>query len=211
MQTADLGRFITQVMPRLTRDERAVALEIYKGLAADGTISVAALGERTGLDPIRVEATLAPWPGVYRDEQHDITGFWGLTAEPVSKHVLRINGQTRYAWCAWDTLFLSSLLDQPMQVSSACPQTGESIELHVAPNSVEQVRPDSAVLSMILPGMEAYHRDLIANFCHFIHFFKDEVAARQWMANHPGTGVITIQEGLDLGRMRNEWRFGELR
>ena len=210
MQTTELGRFITQVMPRLTRDERAVALEIYKGLAADGTISVAALGERTGLDAARVDAILSPWPGVYRDEQHGITGFWGLTARPISKHMLRINGQTRYAWCAWDCLFLSTLLGQPMQVSSICAQTGEPIELVVSPNSVEHVRPDSTVLSMLMTDEESFRQDVVSTFCHFVYFFKDEEAALKWTASRLATGVITLDQGLALGRVKNQWQFGDL-
>jgi len=104
MQTDELGKFIRELMPKLEAEERIVALEIYKGLAANGTISVAALADRTGLDPARVESIVLPWPGIFRDDRRDIVGFWGLTARPVSKHVLRINGQPRYAWCAWDCL-----------------------------------------------------------------------------------------------------------
>ncbi len=137
-------------MPRLADDERIVALEIYSGLAASGTVSVAALSDRTRLEPSRIEAIISPWPGVFRDQRRDIVGFWELTARPVSKHVLRINGQSR---CAWDCLFIPALLGQTAEVSSVYPQTGEPIELIVSPNSVEQVRPDSAVLSMLLPDV----------------------------------------------------------
>jgi hypothetical protein len=81
MQTDELGKFIMELMPRLAADESIVALEIYKGLAGS-TISVAALGDHTGLAPSRVEAIVSPWPGVFRDERRDIVGFWELTAQP---------------------------------------------------------------------------------------------------------------------------------
>src|SRR5439155_24729222 len=118
-------------MPRLAADERIVALEIYKGLAASGTISVAALGERVGLAPSRVEAIVSPWPGVFRDERRQIVGFWGLTAQPVGKHLLRSNGQSRYAWCAWYCLFIPALLHQPFQVNSVCFLTSVSYGLNL--------------------------------------------------------------------------------
>lgn len=121
--SADFDQFVKALMPKLDADERAVALGIYRALAASDKIPVAVLGSRTGLDPSRIEAILSPWPGVYRDEERNIVGFWGLTAQPVSKHALRIDGQLRYAWCAWDCLFLPGLLGQPVQVSSVCPQT----------------------------------------------------------------------------------------
>jgi len=208
MQTDELGKFVRELMPKLSADERAVALEVYKGLAASGTIAVAALSERTGLDPSRVEAILASQTGVFRDARGDVVGFWGLTAQPVSKHVLRINGQSRYAWCAWDCLFISALLGVSVEVSSVCPQTDDPIELIVSPRSVEQVRPASTVLSMLLPDLHDCREDIVSSFCHFVHFFRDDRAARKWAATHPGTHVITLDQGLELGRMKNEWQFG---
>jgi alkylmercury lyase len=209
VQTDELGKFIRELMPRLSADERVVALEIYKGLAASDTISVAEVSDRTQLDSSRVEAIVSSQTGVFRDEGRDIVGFWGLTAQPVSQHVLRINGQLRYAWCAWDCLFIPALLGESVQVSSVCAQTGDPIELTVSPRSVERVRPDTTVLSMRLPDLEDCRQDVVSNFCHFVHFFKDGEAARKWTATRPGTRVIALDQGLELGRMKNEWQFGE--
>lgn len=209
MQTDALSTFIRQVMPRLEADGRLVALQIYKGLAARGTISLAELSDRTGMGAARVEAIILPWPGVYRDEAGDIVGFWGLAARPVSKHVLRINDQTRYAWCAWDCLFIPALLGESVQVRSVCPQTGDPIELIVAGDSVEHVRPATTVLSMLLADVDDSRQDIVSSFCHFVHFFKDEEAARKWAASRAGTRIITLHQGLELGRIKNEWQFGE--
>src|SRR5437879_880345 len=107
-----LHRFIREFMPRLEADQRAVALEIYRGIAESATISPAQISRRTALEPSQIEAIVGSWPGVYRDGAGNIVGFWGLTAQAVSKHELRFNGQTRYAWCAWDCLFLPALLGQ---------------------------------------------------------------------------------------------------
>jgi alkylmercury lyase len=209
MQTDALSKFIRQVMPRLEADGRTVALQIYRGLAVRGAISLAELSNRTGLGAARVEAIVLSWPGVYRDEAGDIVGFWGLTAQPVSKHVLRINGQTRYAWCAWDCLFIPALLGESVQVRSVCPQTGDPIELIVARDLVEQVRPATTVLSMLLADVDDSRQDIVSSFCHFVHFFKDEEAARKWAATRAGTHIITLDQGLELGRIKNEWQFGE--
>jgi len=208
-QIEEYGKFIRELMPKLTADERLLAREIYSALATSGAISVGALGERTGLNPSRVEAILSPWPGVYRDDRGDIIGFWGLTARPISKHVLRINGHTSYAWCAWDCLFLPAVLGRSMQVSSSCAQTGAPIELIVSPGSVERVQPASTVLSMLRPDLESSRKDVVSTFCHFIHFFKDDKAAQAWTASRPGTSIITLEEGMALGRMKNAWQFGE--
>jgi len=44
---------------------------------------------------------------------------------------------------------------------------------------------------------------------HFIHFFKDDKAAQTWTATRPGTSIITLEQGMALGRMKNTWQFGE--
>ena len=210
MQTDELGKFLREVMPRLNAEERIVALEIYKALAASGTISVAVLSERTRLAPSRVEAIVSSQTGVFRDERGDVVGFWGLTAQRVRKHVLRINGQTRYAWCAWDCLFIPGILGQSVQVQSVCRETGTLIELIVAPHPIEQVRPASTVLSMRLPPADDWRQDVVSSFCHFVHFFRNDEAAQKWAATRLGMRVISLDEGLELGRMKNEWQFGEV-
>jgi len=50
---------------------------------------------------------------------------------------------------------------------------------------------------------------VISTFCHFVHFFQDEEAARKWIASRPGTHAITLEQGMELGRMKNEWQFGK--
>ena len=83
MQKEKLHRFIREFMPRLQPDERAAALEIYRGIADNATISPVEVGKRARLAPSRVEAILSSWPGVYRDGAGNIVGFWGLTAQPL--------------------------------------------------------------------------------------------------------------------------------
>jgi hypothetical protein len=137
-QIEEYGRFVRALMPKLAADENHLAREIYNALATIGAVSVDRLAEGTGFAPSRVEAILSPWPGAYREDRGDIIEFWGLTARPISKHVLRINGHTSYAWCAWDCLFLPAPLGRSMQVTSVCAQTGDAIELLVSPSSVER-------------------------------------------------------------------------
>lgn len=208
MQMEALGNAIKALMPKLTTEESTVALEIYRGLAETGTISLSTLSERTGISSERVEAIVATWPGVYRDERADIVGFWGLTAKPLSEHRLRIRGQDRYAWCAWDCLFLPALLRHPVQVDSLCKQSGEPIELSLSPGGMEKAQPCSTVLSMLIPDVERSRQDVVSNFCHFVFFFKDEASGGAWTSAHPGTQIITLEQGLALGRMKNEWQFG---
>ena len=62
---------------------------------------------------------------------------------------------------------------------------------------------------MLRPNLESSRKDVVSTFCHFIHFFKDEGAAGKWTATHPGTSIITVKQGMELGRMKDAWQFGE--
>lgn len=64
------------------------------------------------------------------------------------------------------------------------------------------------MLSILLPDLESTKKDIVSTFCHFVYFFRDEQAARMWTATRTGTQVISIEQGMELGRMKNEWQFG---
>jgi alkylmercury lyase len=50
--------------------------------------------------------------------------------------------------------------------------------------------------------------DVIRGFCHFIHFFISDWAARQWISEHPDTTEMSIEEGFELGRRWVSHAFG---
>jgi hypothetical protein len=62
---------------------------------------------------------------------------------------------------------------------------------------------------MLRRDLESTRKDIVSAFCHFIHFFKDEDAASKWTASRPGTSIITLDQAMALGRMKNAWQFGE--
>ena len=210
MQIEGFRRFFHEIMPRLDGEQRRIALSIYRSIAKHGQAPLETLAKQTGLNIAAIGNVVSTWPAVYRDAKGDVVGFWGLTAQPVSKHMLHLGEQTRYAWCAWDCLFIPALLDRTVRVSSICPQTGESIELTVSPTAVESVRPQSAVLSLLVPDVESSSRDVISTFCYFVYFFKDRAAGEQWTAAHPGTQIVTMDQGMELARAKNEWQYGAI-
>jgi hypothetical protein len=44
----------------------------------------------------------------------------------------------------------------------------------------------------------------------FIKELMPRLGGRKWTASRRGARVITLDQGLELGRMKNEWRFGEV-
>jgi len=121
-------------------------------------------------------------------------------------HRLQVDGRELFAWCAWDTLFLPSILDATAHVESACPTTGETISLVVSPESVVEVSHPGAVVSFLLPERD-FDADVIQSFCHFVHFIASREAGEEWTAEHPGTFVLSLEEAFELGRLVNGLNF----
>jgi len=52
--------------------------------------------------------------------------------------------------------------------------------------------------------------DTIESFCGSIHFFASRETAEAWTAHHPGTFVISIEDGFDIGRHTNAAHYGDV-
>jgi alkylmercury lyase len=134
-----------------------------------------------------------------------VVAFHGLSVVD-APHRLRFDGRQLYTWCAWDTLFLPELVGRPAEVESSCPTTGEMVSLHVGPAGPGELSPPQAVMSFTDPG-ESFE-NVIQTFCRFVHFFASPEAGKQWTERHPGTYVIAIEDGYEIGRRTNaaQWR-----
>ena len=49
--------------------------------------------------------------------------------------------------------------------------------------------------------------DTIASSCRFVHFFASTEATEAWALRHPGTFVISIEQGFEVGRRSNAARL----
>ena len=50
---------------------------------------------------------------------------------------------------------------------------------------------------------------IFTGFCRFVQFLASPEAAEAWTARHPGSFVISIAEGFEIGRLTNAARFGQ--
>ncbi|MGH8631979.1 MAG: organomercurial lyase, partial [Burkholderiales bacterium] len=144
---------------------------------------------------------LRSWYGVQFDSAGSVVGFWGLTLSN-TKHRFRVNGQNLYTWCAWDTLFIPTILDADAEVESTCAVSGDTVVLKVTPHRVEPSGNADAVVSFVAPQKAKIDENVIKNFCHFVHFFATEENGRKWVAEHPGTLVLTMEQAWELGRRK---------
>jgi alkylmercury lyase len=187
-----------------------LAIALYRLLAAGRPVAAADLAAATGLPEPAVAETLGSWPAVFTDSQGRVTGFWGLAISELSPaHRYQSGGRVLYAWCAWDTLFLPTRLGQPARVTSACPVTGELIQLSVTPDGVTETSHPQAVVSFLRPD-GPFDSGVIESFCHFVHFFASRQAGEQWTAGHPGTFLLTLGEAADLAARGNQRMFPDV-
>jgi alkylmercury lyase len=138
-----------------------------------------------------------------RDAEDRIVGAIGLSLED-HPHRLTLEGVSLSAWCAWDTLFLPTLLQQMATIASPSPMTHAMIRLRVSPERVEEVNPASAALSIVLvdPSRERMASvEAIWNaFCQHVHFFAAREEAERWAIGREDITILTVDEGFELGR-----------
>ena len=199
-------RFVS-LFPQLDETTAGIARHIYRLLAQGEPVAYEALAAATGHTPGELRKLVGGWPGVYH-EGEDISGFWGLTPGPFSKHLLHVGERKLYTWCAWDTLFIPMILGESARVETPDPVSGEAITLTVTAKGIEGLNPRGAMMSMLQPPQDIL-QDVVSKLCHYIHFFATPETGERWTAQNPGTFLMTVEEGFELGRLKNVARFGE--
>src|SRR3546814_10048037 len=95
----------------------------------------------------------------------------GLTVSRTA-HQMTVNGRRLWTWCAYDTLFLPTLLGETGEIETRDPETGRVIRLTVSPNGIEAAEPAGAMASIVAPHLwDQTSADLLrASACHIMSF-----------------------------------------
>lgn len=185
----------------------AVATATYRLLARGRAVEPRQIGAFAGVSLARVETVLADWGGTRRDDQGRVVAFGGLELEPTS-HALTVGGTRLFTWCAWDTLFIPLILGAEAGVESRTPD-GHTVSLTVGSEGVRDVRPETAVLSLVQPP-EAGSSEIRDRFCRHVLLFRDEEAGRRWVGSREDVTLVSVEEGARLGRRQAEAVTAEL-
>jgi alkylmercury lyase len=204
IDSSELAGHVSCCTDHLDARDQRVQLKLLRLLS--DPVELERLAAHAGLPDPEVRALLASWHGVHCDEAARVLAFQGLSVVE-APHRFRIGGRELYTWCAWDTLFLPELIGRPAEVESTCPTTGATVSLRVGPDGPSDVSPPTAALSFIRPRPNLAE-DTIASFCRFVHFFASIEAAEAWTLRHPGTFVISIEQGFEIGRRSNAAQLG---
>ena len=196
----ELAEAIGAAVPDLDPTEQRIAVEVYRLLAAGEPVASEDIAAATDVSRSRVEEALGSWPGVYRDEDGRVVGFWGLAVAPLDpEYRFEADGRTLYTWCAWDNLFIPAILGATVRVGATCPVTGGTVSLEVGPDGVREVQPEGTVVSIVIPD-GPFGFDVIESFCHRVYFFASEEAGAGWVAEHEGTTLLSVEDAFELGR-----------
>jgi alkylmercury lyase len=179
-------------------EDAPLALALVRLLALGKPVrdaTLAAAGERTIDD---VAAQLARWPNLERDGDDAVIGFSGLTLRQTA-HSFKIGDRQLHTWCAWDTLFLPSMLGATAHVRSTCPASGRAVELVVTPDGIEHAHPSEIHVSFP-PSDTTNTADITGTFCRHVHFLAGTDAANTWQETHPDDHVLDLTAAFELGR-----------
>ncbi len=210
--TVSLASELLTLLPTVNEEEKRVGLEIYRQLALGQPVQRAGLAEALRLPLAAVDEVLGRTTLkslTYADAAGRILGFGGLAIREMP-HRFTVAGRTLYTWCAWDSLFIPVILGVEAEVDSPAPGGTARVRLDVAPDGVRRVRPETAVMSFLLPSAQIFQGDAlkaIASFCHYIFFFPDRQSADRWTTDHPETLVISVSDAFELGRLMVDTRW----
>ena len=82
MRNTQLDRIseaILGILPELDEAGQRLSLALYRLLAAGEAVSTDALARAADIERGRADAMLSALPGVYRDAEGRVIGYWGLT------------------------------------------------------------------------------------------------------------------------------------
>lgn len=198
MKSAEVIDILKARQGAYTPESAALSRQILWLLAEGAPVTPERLATASGqpVEMIRSHFTMMRNCGCEFDDQGALVGN-ALTLTPTPHH-FRVKGRDLYAWCALDTLFLPSLIDQTAEITSTCAQIGTAIHLTVSPHGVEAVSPPETALSIVIaPGCTS---GINGTFCGQIHFFASGEAAVQWVGERNEFAVLSVNEAFELAR-----------
>ena len=81
------------------------------------------------------------------------------------------------------------------------------IRYHLEGGKITDLSPADAVLSFMRPDV-AWDDSVMNTFCHYVLNFTGPESAASWVADHPDTFTISLDDGLAIARHHVDRTFG---
>ena len=199
----ELSDSIRAATVAVNEEERQIAVSLWDLLADGHPVSPRALAARARVDQAAVDSALERWPGIFRDEENRLVGFWGLAIPPMAHRFHAEGGKPIHAWCALDPFLIVPVIGRAARVESKDPISGERIAITVTPDEITDASPASVVVSFLVPD-KPFDQEVIQSFCNFVHFFAGTQTAEQWAQGRDEIVIFPVQEAFEVGR--RAWR-----
>lgn len=164
--------------------------EIIKGKP----LTISEMADRLQVSTEKVQEIIDVFHNIERDEDEKIVGLAGFTLRP-TRHRCTLDDRVFYVWCAGDSLGFPLMLNQPVEVASACYATNYPITLTVTPNSVENLSPADAVVSVVIP--DEVPQDIRGFYCDRVNYFKSKSVADEWLSRNDDGVIMPVEEAFD--------------
>lgn len=79
------------------------------------------------------------------------------------------------------------------------PVTGVTIRYRVGDDGVRDLSHRGSVVSFLSPD-GAWDADIVTSFCHYVRHFTSTDSGQRWVAEHPGTFLLSVDEAAELVR-----------
>lgn len=168
--------------PAARRVHRAVVTIFAETGRPPTRTSLARLARDQGADPERVLAEMAELDVVVFDDRGEIRAAYPFSPAPTAIRVVWAGGPAVFAMCAIDALGVSAMLDRPVIITAAEPDTGAAITVRVDHDTARWT-PESAVVFASSSGDACCPS--ADRTCGHINFFTSDQAALAWAARHP--------------------------
>ena len=180
-------------------DRLVEAVAFRELLSTRAPVAPATLVAAIGMDEATVGRTIA----AVADAGHlrlsadgDVVGSAGLSVVP-SRHLLTVEGERYWTWCAWDAVGILAALGASGLVQSRDPQSGRPVEVAFHDG---QPGPTPAVIFMVdLPTYSSAHDE----WCPLVNLFESDATAGDWAdASGLAGSVVTVAEAASRGARR---------
>jgi alkylmercury lyase len=175
-----------------------VTIKTMQALAEGDPVSPAQLANmwEMPLDQVRAILEQAKVNGqVEINTRGDLVGAV-LSLNPTI-HQISIDDKLLYAWCAYDAIYAPGVIGRPVQIVSQDPVTGEAVRMTITPAGVENVQPESTVVSVVGAEMDM-RAGPEGPRCTQMLFFGSKDSAKQWLQNRVGVSILTVEEVFEI-------------
>lgn len=192
----------TERTARLSREERQLyhwILDRFAHAAPPTAAQLAEQGRALDLDPQAALAMLAGEDLVHTDDGGAVLVAYPFSTQPRGHRVTIGERLTVEAMCAIDALGIAPMLNQPVEINSHDPLTGQEIWVRISPGEGAWWEPETAV---VLAGSSCASGPSYGDCCDVLNFFETIETAERYL-REPDSVVgmpISMPEAIETGR-----------